>query len=303
MKRSVSSKPLQSTVYSIGPHGEQTHKSPLSALVKYGHSLMAITITALAMATLGFLLVSSLRHLLWWQMMNQHRAWPIGIATLFLLSITLSIVLWYRIVHAAVLECRQRQRFFHQVQPLLTPLPSVLRITLAKQADWYLIDTDERLAFTWGVQRSRIAISTGLWESVDEPARRAVAYHELAHVLNRDSWQQMFLQILAKALGPVGIEALYKRYLIRREILADSFAIDACDGDDAPLLEAMLAVARAPGNLEPRVNLGGALDARIAFMETGVVPGWWEGNAKSRLLSTAIALLFTVGEGLIIWCH
>lgn len=281
-----------------------SHQSPQpGTFVRYGYSLAAATIAVLVMVTLGFALVSSLRHILWWQAMGSHQNVPFGVIALFVMSVTLTVGIWYRILHAALLEHRQRQQFIHQVRPLLAPLPSRLNIPFSGRAEWYLIDTEDRLAFTWGLRQCRIAISSGLWDAVDNSARRAIAYHELAHVRNRDSWQQAFLQILAKALGPVGIGALYKRYLVRREILADAFAIDASEGDDAPLLEAMLAVARAPGNLMPRVNLGGSLDARIAFMETGMLPDWWEGSAKTRLISTGIALLLTVGEGMVVWCH
>lgn len=273
-------------------------------LLKYGYSLTVLLIVTMVMGGLGFSFVSSLRHFLWWQTMKDHKPLPIGDFVVLLSSTIVIMAIWYRIVHAALVEFRRRRQMSQRIAPLLTPLPPTLPVKLGKCADWYLLDDEDRIAFTWGLRRSRVAISHNLWGAIDEPARTAVVYHELAHVLNRDAWQQLFLQVLANALGPVGVGTLYKRYLIWREILADSLAIAACQGNEVPILEAMLAIARTyPRDSDTNINLVGALDARIAFMDKGTLPEWWGSNVKFRVTSTIIAVLLTFGESLIVWCH
>lgn len=236
----------------------------------YSYSLVAAGLATLILTALGFALVSSLRHLLWMRMMKGHSMpspwlWA-GVAAI---AVTI-LVFWYRIIAAALLQRQQRQKFIDRVRPLLKPLPQTIPPELLRIADWYLVDDKkDRYAFTWGIKRGRIAISQGLWETLDESAQRAVLYHEAAHVLARDPLQQTFLQVLSVALRPLGVASLYQRYLFRREILADELAIFACEGDDVPLLTALLAAAESAATDESRVSLAGALEARITFMETG----------------------------------
>lgn len=270
---------------------------------KYGYSLVGAVLVTMILAVLGFALVSSLRHLLWVYMMNGHPAPSNWLWASFIFIAAITIVVWYRVLEATLIHRQQRRQFLFRIQPLLKPFPHGLQKELLKRADWYLIDTQDPFAFTWGFKKAQIAISQGLWDSLDESAQKAVLYHELAHVLHHDPLQQSFLQVLSKALRPIGIGSLYDRYLVRREILADSFAISACKGNEVPLLTAMLAVAGNAKFEEARADLAGAMDARISFMETGLFPGWWDQPIRFRLLSTVFAIALTIGEGMLVWCH
>ncbi|RIV20867.1 hypothetical protein D2Q93_11395 [Alicyclobacillaceae bacterium I2511] len=66
------------------------------------------------------------------------------------------------------------------------------------------------------MRHPNVAISSGLWAALDESARKAVLYYEVAHVWARDPLQQTLLQVLSYALRPLGMASLYQRYLIRR---------------------------------------------------------------------------------------
>lgn len=270
----------------------------------YGYSVTAALLAALMMTVLGFALVSSLRHLLWVSMMKGHPMPPLWLWLGAGALAAVLLALWYRMTWAALVQGQKRRRFIQRVQPLLRPLPYKLPPELTRIADWYVIDDKhERYAFTWGIKRSKIAISEGLWEALDESAQRAVLYHEAGHVMARDPLQQTILHVLAQALQPLGLGLLYQRYLLRREILADRLAIAACEGDDVPLLTALLAATESAAADESRVGLAGALEARLSFMETGQLPSWWDQHVRYRLLSTGVAILLTVSEGILVWCH
>lgn len=262
---------------------------------------------AWALAVCGalvFALVSGLRRLLWMETMNNHPMVPLwlegGIA---LLGVGL-MVFWYRIAAAALQYREKRQRLAELLAPRLRAFPYPVPDALHRIADWYLIeDRNERSAFTLGGMRPRIAISQSLWNALDEPARTAVMYHEAAHALFRDPLQQTLLQVLATALRPLGMGALYRRYLLYREVAADAVAISACGGDDAPLLNALLAVARPNATMVARVGLTGALDARMQFLESQKPPAWWDRRLRFHVMSSTVAICLTLGEGLMVWCH
>lgn len=275
-----------------------------SMLITYGYSLTAILLTAFMLGVLGFALVSSLRHLLWVYMMNRHPMPGFWLWLEITALVVAIVVVWTRISAATLLQSQQRRRFSRRLKPHLKPLPVSLPPELSKLAEWFVVENQtDRYAFTWGIRRARVAVSQGLWDALDEASRQAVLYHEAGHVLARDPLQQMVLKVLAQALSPFGFELLYQRYLLRREILADTLAISGCEGDDVPLLKALLVVAESATAHEFKVGLAGALEARISFLESGQLPSWWDQHVRYRLLSMAIAVLLTIGEGLLVWCH
>lgn len=276
----------------------------VSLLRTYGYSLAAGLSAALILTGLGFALVSSVRHLLWVRMMKDHPMPPLWLWLAVAVFGVSLVAVWYRVAWAAVVQYQQMRQFNRRVEPLLLPLPEVLPTDLLGVAKWHLIDdTDRRYAFTWGIASTNIAVSKGLWEAMDESARRAVLYHEAGHAIARDPLQHTLLHILTQALRPFGVGRLYQRYLLRREILADTLAISACGGDEEPLLKALLATGTSMAPDASRVGLAGSLEARIAFLETGQLPSWWDQHVRYRLFSTGVAVLLTIGEGVLVWCH
>lgn len=278
-----------------------THRGVLSS---YSYSVAAVLWAAAVAGTLAFALVSGLRHVLWLQMMHSHPAVPLWLwAAIGLLGGAIA-AFWYRMVSAAIHQRRQLLLLSERIAPLLRPFPLPVQGGALAAADWHLLDDrSERYAFTWGGGRPQIGISLGLWEALDGPARRAVMYHEAAHALAHDPLQQALLQVLAQTLQPFGMQALYQRYLLRREVAADALALSACGGDDRPLLTALLAAATGPAGLESRVGLAGALEARIRYLDTGQAPPWWDQGIRNRLLVGTAAVVLTFGEGLLVLCR
>lgn len=267
--------------------------------------LLAGLVWALAVCgALVFALVSGVRHLLWIETMNSHPMVPVWLEGGIALVALAIVVFWYRIASAALQYRRKRRHLAKLLAPRLRAFPYPVPDALRRVADWYLIeDRNERAAFTLGGKRPRIAISQGLWNALDEPARTAVMHHEAAHARFRDPLQQTLLQVLAAALRPLGMGALYRRYLLQREVAADAVAVSACGGDDAPLLYALLTVAKPRATMVARVGLTGALDARMEFLESQKPPAWWDQRLRFHVMSSTVAICLTLGEGLMVWCH
>ncbi|OPG17378.1 M56 family metallopeptidase [Ferroacidibacillus organovorans] len=270
----------------------------------YTYSLTAAGIAIMVQSVLGFALYSSLHHLVWMSAMNRSAMIPFWLYAVVAILALLILVFWYRLIANILYQIEYRKKFLTAVNPSLMPLCRENPIDYEGKIKWCLVDNDDaRYAFTWGIKHPKIAVSKGLWETLDEPSLRAVLYHEVAHVLAHDTLQQSLLQALSAALHPLAVSLLYKRYLIRRELLADQFSISACEGDEVPLLTALLAVSKSVVTKEPQVGLTGALHARLDVMESGQLPGWWDVPLRNRMLSTAVAILFTLGEGVLIWCR
>lgn len=271
---------------------------------KYTYSLTAVMITLIIAASMAFTLVSGLHHLLWYRMMKGH---PLGPSWLWMSIVVLAMIMilfWYRIMLFALKYRQQNLVMENRILVKLLPFPTVIQDELLRVTGWYLLDDEtQRYAFTWGAFHSRTCISTGLWNVLDESSRRAVMYHEVAHVLAHDAFQQSILKVLSGALPFLGLGELYRKYMLRREIEADRLAIKACDDDDVPLIKALLVASQSMSGQETRVGLTGAFEARLQFLETRQLPPWWNRKIRYRFMATFIAIFLTAGEGLLVLCH
>jgi len=272
---------------------------------RYAYTLLAV-LSSVALATaLGFMLISGIRHLLWMRLMGGHQSslpfWlETGVAAF------LTALFWYRILAATFRQRHEARKLEVRIRTRLLPLVSAVPTEIQELAKWYQLDSENPMAFTWGIRRHRIALSRGLIETLDETAQVAVMHHEAAHARMHDPLQQSILLVLADAFGPLGLRALYKRYLVRREILADQAALGACNGDDIPLLSALLAVSGGqglPGTVASYVGLAGVMEARVEFLETRNLPRVWDADLRYRMLASVMAVVLTIGQGLLVWCH
>lgn len=272
----------------------------------YTYSLLGLGIATAFATAVGFALVSGIRHLLWLHTMGGEGS---STTTLWLETGTVTIialVFWYRLISAILRYKYQRRRFMDSMRPYLQAMDETVPPLIRNDAAWYMLEDDQCLAFTWGLFGQRIVLSKGLWQTLDEDARQAVMHHEAAHARMRDPLQQSLLLVLSHAMGPFGLRTLYHRYLVRRELIADQAALTASGGDDVPLLSALVAMTReTEQSLDTRTYAGfaSAMQARVQFLETGLMPAWWDGSIRYRLLSSGIAVALTVGEGLLVWCH
>lgn len=252
--------------------------------------------------TFGF--VSSLRHLLWMAAMPHAPFPPMWLWTAVAMLGWALIFVGYRATVAVARYREQHRLMLETLAPLIAPLPFPIPVALRGTAAWHIVrDSGERFAFTWGVRRCHIAVSESLWQALDNPARVAVIYHEAAHAIARDPLQQVVLQALSEALPLFGMRLIYQRYLIRREINADAVAIAASEGDEAPLLSALKAAVDFAVPMVSHVGLADALDARLDYIETRYPPPVLSSGLWLRLMASSAAILLTIGEGWLVWCH
>jgi hypothetical protein len=137
---------------------------------------------------------------------------------------------------------------------------------------------------------------------LDPQARRAVLHHEALHARVRDPLQQVLLQVLSRAMRPMGLGLVYQRYLVQRELNADHAALSACHGDDLPLLTALRTAIDGDSGLVS-AGLAGALEARLQYLETQQLPKWPHSGLATRVWISLGAILVTAGEGFLVWCH
>lgn len=279
----------------------QTVRAPF----QYAYTLLAVLSSAALATALGFTLISCIRHLLWNRLMGTHQSslllWlETGVV------VVLTGVFWYRILAAAFRQHYETRDLETRIKSHLTPLVSSVPMEIRELAEWYQLESEHPMAFTWGIRRRRIVLSKGLMDTLDDHAQKAVMHHEAAHVRMHDPLQQSILLVLANAFGPLGLRALHKRYVVRREILADKAALAACKGDDIPLLQALLAASRGQvlsGTVASYVGMPGIMEARVEFLETRKVPRVWDGDLRVRMFASVMAIALTVGQGLLVWCH
>ncbi len=264
--------------------------------------ITGIVWSAVVVAALTFGFVSALRHMVWmFHMHGMVSAWLWGV--IGVLGIALCLF-WYRVGLGMASYRAQRQRVWMTLANRLRPLPQSLSSSLSQLADWHLAsDNGERYALTWGLLRCHVAISQSLWDTLDPEARQAVLHHEAQHARVHDPLQQVILQVLAGALRPLGLGMVYQRYLVQREINADKRALAASQGDDLPLLTALQAAVGADAGMVSSVGLVGALEARLHYLETHESPLWPPSGLPIRLWVSLGAVLVTLTEGLLVWCH
>jgi len=168
------------------------------------------------------------------------------------------------------------------------------------------IDDDDRTAFTYGLFRPRVVVTTALVNQLSDRQLTAVLVHEEAHVDGLDPLRALAVACFGRALLQApAMRSLLRCHLHRRELAADRAAVRVV-GRSA-LVEALLAVL-TPAVVAAGVSGGAALSAlvlnddddllraRILQLETGEtvrpqIPAW-------QLLASAPAVLLFVGIAL-----
>lgn len=274
-----------------------------SFLSTYAYLASAIFLVGSFIAGLEFALFSAVEHVLWFRMMHHGATVPLWLWMIVLLTFSAIVFLFYRLLVAMLWQKRYDHVRAQKVEQRLQPFQMHLPPALEQIATWYFIEDDDFYAFTWGWRNPKIALSTGLYEALDTDAKTALLYHEAAHVRAHDPAQQLVFEVLCKAFPFLGIDLLYHRYQIRREIAADAASIVACGGNDVPLLKALLTALRPADLVHPHVGFEGALDARIFFLQTGDTPVLWDSMIQRRIFSMICFVSVLFGQGLLTWCH
>lgn len=160
-----------------------------------------------------------------------------------------------------------------------------------------------RLAFTAGVVRPRVYVSTAVWARLADDERRALIAHEVAHARGGDvRWG--WLIAAASSLGAPRVAAELRRaWHAATERLRDAEAARAV-GDQAVVGAAMLAVARVPAAAAPAgaVAATAEADADLAMRIDALLAGGSDGVARSRAITrVALAGFAAAVAALVIW--
>lgn len=129
-----------------------------------------------------------------------------------------------------------------------------------------LIQTDHQLAFTQGLLKPRVWLSTGLIRALSDDELEAVLRHEAHHREKYDPLKILLAQCLGRALFFVPVARdLCETYAVAREIAADARATQAMDSA-LPLTRAlrkMIAGHLAPILYAPLVGDARVTEARL----------------------------------------
>lgn len=130
--------------------------------------------------------------------------------------------------------------------------------------DVYVVNSRESLAFTVGLRRRRIVLSTGLLDLLDERELAAVIHHEAYHEEHADPLKVFFLSLLANVFWylPV-LKHIHSHYKVVREVLADRHAMEQTGGM-ADLGRALLKL------LKQRQTASVTQAAHVSFADTAI---------------------------------
>ncbi|MGG4400387.1 M56 family metallopeptidase [Paenibacillus amylolyticus] len=114
-----------------------------------------------------------------------------------------------------------------------------------RQPGFIVVDKHSPVAFTIGLWRPCIVLSTGLLTMLDAEEETAVVYHEVHHLWHRDPLKTTLLSVFAIMMPYIPVlKHTSKHYNIVREILADNEAIERT-GNVAGIGSALLKLLRA----------------------------------------------------------
>ncbi|MGH9012451.1 MAG: M56 family metallopeptidase [Acidimicrobiia bacterium] len=180
------------------------------------------------------------------------------------------------------------------------PLPAALtgaadRAALTGRVD--LVDSGECFSFAYGITSRRVAVSSGLVESISPTELDAVLEHERYHVTNHDPIKIVLARTLAPTLFFLpALRDLRTRYAAARELAADRRAVDRYG--PRPLASALYKILSGPQweTLGPAAAIGGSdfLEDRVAQLETGEEP-------PARRLSVSTGILSLIGASVLAW--
>lgn len=145
-------------------------------------------------------------------------------------------------IGSAVRQVRRTRGVIGQLKQAQRSLPArVSRVGSAvgvrDQID--LVQSNDLIAFCYGLRSPRLLISTGLVDAFDDRELEAVLRHELAHARLLDPLRTLVARAIGAGLSFVPMSrSLVHAYLCRREIAADRVAVEQM-GDSLPLASAL----------------------------------------------------------------
>jgi len=136
------------------------------------------------------------------------------------------------------------------------------RFRIPSRAGLMVVRSDSPIAFTFGLARPTIVLSTGIIDLLEEEELASVIHHERFHQISYDPLRCFLLSVLTFVLWFLPILRWQSKYYrIAREVLADRYAITAM-GSERSLGSALLKLIRCG---TPPVRA-----AAVSFADTSV---------------------------------
>ncbi len=171
------------------------------------------------------------------------------------------------------------------------------RLGLSGRLD--VVELAAPVAFCYGLLRPRILVSSGLADALAPGELDALLLHEREHLRQRDPLKVALGKLLVSAGFFVpALGAIYRRYLVEKELAADGAAI-AAQGDAGALAGALVRLLEEGGAPAPALGASAsdALEARIDALvgeplSLGLQLGW-------RSAATSVVVLLLVALPLV----
>ena len=192
----------------------------------------------------------------------------------------IGMVLWYA-VHQAWGGLTLRRRIKGALPADRDPHLGPVTAKLGMEGTVLLVPSRGRLAFTAGLWRPAVYVTTGLVDALTGPQLEAVLLHEERHLRHRDPLRTAIVSAMAALVFflPV-LRDLASRYLVGKEIDADAWAVRR-QGTRSHLASALYALAGTHQlSVAPAVGFadGSSVAARIDALSSG----HWRGTPLSR---------------------
>jgi beta-lactamase regulating signal transducer with metallopeptidase domain len=241
--------------------------------------------TAFLLAMTGVYVVTGLTS-------HSHNAWQRGDVLLALLlalaSYVISHVLLYRWGRDTQSLRRRLMRRTH------APRGALRAAAVRTGLEEFVVELGgpRTTAFTYGVWRPRIVVTTTLAEAMTPAQLDATLRHEESHLRRLDPLRRGLLAVAAATFWYVPLVRHWQScQVVRQELLADRHAIDSC-GSRA-VAGALLVASRAPSeDLVAAMGNPSLLECRIAHLEGHEVP-------QPPVLTRSLVALSVLGVGLV----
>lgn len=173
-------------------------------------------------------------------------------------------------------------------------LESVVR-ALAPHQPVEVVADPRPLAFTHGLLRPRVCLSTGAIAQLAPDELAAVLAHERVHVQRYDPLRGLLSRTLAASIFFVPVlNDLHRHFLVQREIEADERAVQVAGPPVlASALLKFLPAAHQPAHLPALMSDSGVAEQRIDALV---------GHGAPRFRPSAIHLTVSTGAGLVLLC-
>jgi Zn-dependent protease with chaperone function len=159
----------------------------------------------------------------------------------------------------------------------------------------------EPIAYTAGLLRPHIWVSTGLCERLDHAGLEAVLWHERAHLIARDPLRVLTARVLAALLFVVPwVGALVERYEVAKELEADREALRRLGSPEA-LAGALYLLGDRIADDRP-LAIGAwsvsalRIDQLCGARAEALLPGLSRGVVLRSLAALTVALALTLGQ-------